>query len=119
MLKKLHYSVIQIDKSKAVVVNRSTTVSQCAVFNCQGCRHQFNFYFFFKLKTYAFFSLFLKLKMPEKIFLECREIFTLLWEVPKVKKIENYWSKGPFPLRAWKKSFFVCFIAFFLRSLQF
>ena len=27
--------------------------------------------------------------------------------------------KGPFPLRAWKKAFFVCFIAFFLRSLQF
>ena len=27
--------------------------------------------------------------------------------------------KGPFPLRAWKKAFFVCFIDFFLRSLQF
>ena len=27
--------------------------------------------------------------------------------------------KGPFPLQAWKKAFFVCFIAFFLRSLQF
>ena len=26
--------------------------------------------------------------------------------------------KGPFPLRAWKKALFVCFIAFFLRSLQ-
>ena len=27
-------------------------------------------------------------------------------------------SIGPFPLRAWKKAFFVCFIDFFLRSLQ-
>ena len=26
--------------------------------------------------------------------------------------------KGPFPLRAWKRAFFPCFIAFFLRSLQ-
>ena len=28
-------------------------------------------------------------------------------------------AKGPFPLRAWKRAFFVCFIDIFLRSLQF
>ena len=32
-------------------------------------------------------------------------------------KISFALPKGPFPLRAWKKAFFVCFIAFFLRSL--
>ena len=34
-------------------------------------------------------------------------------------EISSASPKGPFPLRAWKKAFFVCFIAFFLRSLQF
>ena len=33
--------------------------------------------------------------------------------------ISNCNPKGPFPLRAWKKAFFVCFIDFFLCSLQF
>ena len=27
--------------------------------------------------------------------------------------------KGPFPLRAWKKAFFVCFIAFFCARFNF
>ena len=28
-------------------------------------------------------------------------------------------TKGPFPLRAWKKAFFVCFIAFFCARFNF
>ena len=31
----------------------------------------------------------------------------------------NQSFKGPLPLRAWKRAFFVCFIDIFLRSLQF
>ena len=37
----------------------------------------------------------------------------------KTKSRFQLYYKGPFPLRAWKKAFFVCFIDFFLRSLQF
>ena len=35
------------------------------------------------------------------------------------KHVVNFQYKGPFPLQAWKRAFFVCFIDFFLRSLQF